>query len=147
MSCQNYSLLEGDDTTSTGSRPGLLDPDDKIQKSDSAYKRHLGRASEAVPSGPGMRNCQGGNSSPPQHLEDAQSLDNAETLRATSIDMPDHKHKHIKHRSTLPTVRTYMGLEPEAPILEGHDVHHQLTWSSVRVIMTEPFAEFFGYSL
>jgi aquaglyceroporin related protein, other eukaryote len=90
-----------------------------------------------------MRNSQGGNSSPPQHLEDAHSLDNAETLRATSTDMPDHKHKDIQHRSTLPTVRTYVGLEPEAPILQGHDVHHNLRWCSVRVIMREPFAEFF----
>jgi aquaglyceroporin related protein, other eukaryote len=144
MSYQNFSSPGGNDTTGTGSGPGLRDPDDKIQKSDSAYQRHLDKASEAVPSGPGMRNGQGGNSSPPQHLDDTHNPDNAETLRTTRTDMPDHKHKDIQHRTTLSTVRTYMGLEPEAPILEGHDVHHHLTWSSIRVIMREPFAEFFG---
>jgi aquaglyceroporin related protein len=144
MSYQNFSSPRDDDTTGTGSGPGLRDPDDKIQKSDSAYKRHLDKASEAVPSGPGMRNGQGDNYPPPQHLEDAHNLDNAETIRASTTDMPEHKQKDLQHRSTLSTVRTYMGLEPEAPILEGHDVHHHLTWSSVRVIMREPFAEFFG---
>jgi len=144
MSYQNFSVPGGDDTTGTGSGPGLRDPDDQIQKLDSAYESPLGRASEAVPSGPGMRKGQGGNSSPPQHLEDAYNLDNAETLRATSTDMLEHEQKDIQHCSTLSTVRTYMELEPEAPILEGHDVHHHLTLSSVRVIIREPFAEFFG---
>ncbi len=143
MSHQNFSSPGGADNTGTGSGPGLRDPDDIIQKSDSAYKRHLDKASEAVPSGPGMRNGPRGHSSAPQHVEDPHSLENAETLRATSTDMPEHS-KDIQHRNTLSKVRTYMGLEPEAPILEGHDVHHHLTWSSVRVVMREPFAEFFG---
>jgi aquaglyceroporin related protein len=37
-----------------------------------------------------------------------------------------------------------MGLQAEAPIVEGHEVHHHLAWSSVRVAFREPFAEFFG---
>lgn len=123
MSYQNFSSHGGDDTTGTGSGPGLRDPDDQIQRSDSAYERHLGKASEAVPSGPGMRKGRVAI----RLLEDAHNLDNAETLRATSTDMPEHKYKDIQHRSTLSTGRTYMGLEPEAPILEGHNVHHHLT--------------------
>lgn len=37
-----------------------------------------------------------------------------------------------------------MGLEPEPPIVDSHDVHEHLTWSSVRFMFREPFAEFFG---
>src|SRR4030081_95359 len=113
MSYQNFSSPTDDNTTSTGSGPGLRDLDDKIQKSDSAYRRHLDKAEEAVPSGSGLGNSPAGNSSPPQHVEDAHNLENAETIRATSTDVPEHKEKNLQHRSTLSTVRTYMGLEPE----------------------------------
>ncbi|KAH6671704.1 aquaporin-like protein [Halenospora varia] len=50
----------------------------------------------------------------------------------------------VERESTLSTIRTKLGLEPEPPILDGHDIHHNLTWSGIRVILREPFAEFFG---
>jgi aquaglyceroporin related protein, other eukaryote len=142
MSYENFSSPGNGDATGTGNGPSLRDPEDKIQKSDSAYKMHMDKASEAVPSGPGMKNSPESYSSPPQHLEDSHNFDNTETIRASTLDLPEHK--DLQHRSTMSKLRTYMGLEPEAPIMEGHDVHAHLTWSSVRVIMREPFAEFFG---
>lgn len=50
----------------------------------------------------------------------------------------------LDHHQTLTSIRTKIGLEAEAPILEEHDSHEDLTWSSIRVIFREPFAEFFG---
>ena len=51
----------------------------------------------------------------------------------------------MHHRETLAHVRTKIGLPAEAPITdEGHDAHEHLTWSSIRVMFREPFAEFFG---
>lgn len=52
--------------------------------------------------------------------------------------------QHLKRAGTLSTMRSHLGLIPEAPILMGHDVHNHLTWSGIRVIMREPFAEFLG---
>lgn len=50
----------------------------------------------------------------------------------------------IDHHTTLTSIRTKIGLDAEAPIQEEHDSHEHLTWSSIRVIFREPFAEFFG---
>jgi len=50
-----------------------------------------------------------------------------------------HRHKALAH------VRKSIGLHPQAPITDdGHDAHVELTWSSIRVMFREPFAEFFG---
>ena len=47
---------------------------------------------------------------------------------------------------TMSSVRSYIGLKPEAPIDEEHDdlEHHELLWSRIRIALREPFAEFFG---
>ena len=47
---------------------------------------------------------------------------------------------------TMSSVRSYMGLKPEAPIDEEHEEleHHELLWSRIRLALREPFAEFFG---
>lgn len=47
---------------------------------------------------------------------------------------------------TMSSVRSYMGLQPEAPIDEEHEhlEHHKLLWSRIRLALREPFAEFFG---
>ena len=47
---------------------------------------------------------------------------------------------------TMSSVRSYIGLKPEAPIDEEHDdlEHHELLWSRIRLTLREPFAEFFG---
>lgn len=52
--------------------------------------------------------------------------------------------QQIHREGTLSTLRSHLGLIPEAPIVEGHEIHHHLTWSGIRVIMREPFAEFLG---
>lgn len=130
------------ESNAQGSGPTLTDPDDKIQKSESAYGRHLDKASKAVGGGPTLRNSAPQKASPrPEHHDDGHDLDNAETLRASSTDGFSPKPQRT---SKISTVRTYMGLTPEAPIVEGHEVHHHLAWSSIRVVLREPFAEFFG---
>ena len=47
---------------------------------------------------------------------------------------------------TMSSVRSYIGLKPEAPIDKEHDdlEHHELLWSRIRLALREPFAEFFG---
>ena len=47
---------------------------------------------------------------------------------------------------TMSSVRSYVGLKPEAPIDEEHEEleHHRLLWSRIRLALREPFAEFFG---
>ena len=46
----------------------------------------------------------------------------------------------------MSSVRSYVGLKPEAPIDEEHEhlEHHDLLWSRIRLALREPFAEFFG---
>ena len=57
---------------------------------------------------------------------------------------PSRTREELERHDRLSTIRVKIGLTPEAPILDGHDVHHHLTWSGVRVVLREPFAEFFG---
>lgn len=46
---------------------------------------------------------------------------------------------------TMSSVRSYIGLKPEAPIDEHEDLeHHDLLWSRIRLALREPLAEFFG---
>lgn len=47
---------------------------------------------------------------------------------------------------TMSSVRSHIGLKPEAPIDEEHEElkHHELLWSRIRLALREPFAEFFG---
>lgn len=46
----------------------------------------------------------------------------------------------------MSSVRSYIGLKPEAPIDKEHNdlEHHELLWSRIRLALREPFAEFFG---
>lgn len=69
------------------------------------------------------------------------------------IDEPDHrgrspvidvKSEKPRRRSTIPTIRTNLGLDAEAPIMESHRIDNGRTWSIVRTIFREPLAEFFG---
>ena len=61
----------------------------------------------------------------------------------TNVSLSTEESKE-EHQSTLSRWRTRIGLEPESPIVDGHDVHQHLAWSSLRVMLREPFAEFFG---
>lgn len=47
---------------------------------------------------------------------------------------------------TMSSVRSHIGLKPEAPIDAEHEdlEHHELLWSRIRLALREPFAEFFG---
>jgi aquaglyceroporin related protein len=135
-----------------GSGPGLQDPDDEIQKSDRAFEDHQAKAANAVGAGPSLRKPSNHNT--PQyahfeHREHAQSprdyhLTNAPTASTNNTATSGKSNQELEHKSTLSTIRTKIGLEPEPPILDGHEVHHHLTWSSIRVVLREPFAEFFG---
>lgn len=51
-----------------------------------------------------------------------------------------------RRADTMSSVRSYIGLKPEAPIDEEHEdlEHHELLWSRIRLALREPFAEFFG---
>ena len=139
---QNLNAPDKNESNAQGSGPTLTDPGDKIQKSDSAYEKHLEKASEAVGGGPTLRNSTPRKAStPPEHHEHAPDLDKAETLHASSTGGFSPKPQHT---SRISTARTYMGLTADAPIVEGHEVHHHLAWSSTRVVFREPFAEFFG---
>lgn len=134
-----------------GSGPGLQDPDDRIQNSDAAYENHLDKVAERVGAGPTTRRP----SNTPQyehfeHREDARSptlspphrrLHSFETADTATSRKSEHE---AERENTLSSIRTKIGLEPMPPIVEGHEEHHHLTWSSVRVVMREPFAEFFG---
>lgn len=48
--------------------------------------------------------------------------------------------------SKLSAVRSRFGLQPNAPLDDEHrDLeHNDLLWSRIRLVMREPFAEFFG---
>lgn len=51
-----------------------------------------------------------------------------------------------KTSSGLRHARQYLGLHPNAPIIEEHDTaaHSDLWWPKLRLVLKEPFAEFFG---
>lgn len=57
---------------------------------------------------------------------------------------PTKTQSELDREAHLAIIRTKIGLTPSAPILAGHETHHHLTWSGVRVVLREPFAEFFG---
>lgn len=141
-----------------GSGPGLQDPDDPIQNSDTAFEHHMEKQANTVGPGPGSgtrRPSTGPRYEHFEHREHAQSprleaepdhrLSNIPTAKTTSSRWLSNKtQQELEHRSTLTSFRTKIGLAPEPPILEEHDVHEHLTWSSIRTIFREPFAEFFG---
>jgi len=130
-----------------GTGPGLQDPDDKIQNSDQAYDDHLEKASKAVGAGPTMRKP---SEADVEHRENVHSpsldnhLYNTPTARTTGSVQSKKDPSEIEREGTISTIRTKIGLEASAPVLDGHEVHHHLTWSAVRTVLREPFAEFFG---
>jgi aquaglyceroporin related protein, other eukaryote len=135
-----------------GSGPGLQNPDSSIQNSDAAEADHLEKVANAVGPGPGQRTPSGPRVGHFEHAEHAHSptrspppqnyhLDNTPSI---STKKSRKSQSEIDHHNTLSSIRTRIGLEREAPIVDDHDSHEHLTWSSVRTIFREPFAEFFG---
>lgn len=51
-----------------------------------------------------------------------------------------------KMSSSLRRTRSHLGLHPDAPIDEDHDLRERqkLLWSRIRIVLREPFAEFWG---
>jgi aquaglyceroporin related protein len=151
---RDWADINHDDKGQYGVGPGLKDPNDPIQNSERANENHQEKAANAVGAGPSIRRPS--NNSPKyEHFEqrdDARSseaenyhLANAPATQTDNALTGSTKtQEELEHHSALSSIRTKLGLEAEPPILDGHHVHNHLTWSSVRVIFREPFAEFFG---
>ena len=59
---------------------------------------------------------------------------------------PSQQAKPRSRGETLSSVRSKLGLHPDAPIDNEHEdlEHHELLWSRIKLALREPFAEFFG---
>ena len=89
---------------------------------------------------------------------DALNSDNHDWLAKAQTESPEksssnenntkftQQEKPRSRGETLSSVRSYLGLHPEAPIHEEHEdlEHHELLWSRIKLTLREPFAEFFG---
>jgi aquaglyceroporin related protein, other eukaryote len=151
---RDWTEINHDDKGQYGAGPGLKDPKDPIRNSERANENHQEKVANAVSAGPSIRRPS--NNSPKfehfEHREDARSpatqnynFSNASTTQTSNAVVSSGKtHEELGHHIALSTIRTKIGLEAEPPILDGHDTHHHLTWSSIKVIFREPFAEFFG---
>lgn len=157
---KDFAAMNRDNEGQYGSGPGLKDPNDPIQNSDQAFDRHMEKQRQTVGPGPssGIRR--------PSHTARYEHFEHQEQARSPTHevskdvfdeftdDQTPHTHfarrqstkteKELRHHNTLSSLRTKIGLAPEAPILDEHDVHESLRWSSIRTILREPFAEFFG---
>ena len=132
-----------------GSGPGLRDPKDPIANSETAKVDQQAKVADTVGAGPSIRRPSNtsSNNSPKfehhEHRNDTQSPPPHDNdLDQNGVSPP--KSPEELHHNALSSIRTKIGLDSEAPILDEHHGHHHLTWSSVRVILREPFAEFFG---
>jgi len=72
-------------------------------------------------------------------------LEFAPSLAPTASDSQPGTQPH-KTSSSLQRTRSALGLHPSAPIDEEHDIHERqkLLWSRIKIILREPFAEFWG---
>ncbi len=134
---KDWAELNQDDKGQYGIGPGLKDPNDPIQNSESANENHQEKVANAIGAGPSIRRPS--NNSPQyehfEHLDDAQSphpqkyqLANAPTAQTDNTMVGSTKtHEELEHHSVLSSIRTKIGLEPEPPILAGYDAHHHLT--------------------
>jgi aquaglyceroporin related protein len=131
-----------DISTGTGDGPTLQDPNDSIQRSNQANSEHVEKASRAVGAGPALRNrvSTGSGSRNSAHEKDLHHDDTYAHNGSEQQLSP----AELEHQHTLNSVRNKLGLPQDAPIVQGHEVHHHLAWSSIRVLLREPFAEFLG---
>jgi len=139
-----------------GSGPGLKDPDSAIQNSDQAYANHLEKQANTVGPSPATRRP----SDTPryghfEHREERGSptlsppppkthLNNYPTASTAQSTKSNKTQEQLDRQHTISTIRTKIGLAPDPPIVDGHDIHQHLRWSSIRVLLREPFAEFLG---
>lgn len=139
-----------------GHGPGLKDPNSSITNSDQAYAKHLEKQADTVGPSPATRRPLNTSryghfehredrgsptlSPQPQHTNLAKHPTSS-TAMSTKINKTQ---KQVDRSHTVSTIRTTIGLSPEAPIVDDHTAHSHLRWSSLRVMMREPFAEFLG---
>ncbi|KAH8588600.1 aquaporin-like protein [Bisporella sp. PMI_857] len=132
-----------------GQGPSLQDPNDPIQQSDKAYGEHLNKQAKAIPAGPTVKPV-ASRSPEAHHIEHAddssqrtvspqKTLSTLKPRRSTNGSQAT-----VERQETISHLRSKIGLEAEAPILDGHEEHTGLMWSTVRTVFREPFAEFFG---
>ncbi|KAF2170213.1 hypothetical protein M409DRAFT_64544 [Zasmidium cellare ATCC 36951] len=95
---------------------------------------HTGRSNEDDSTKSGPKDSLSLNSPPPGAFP---NLENG----PPSGRRPSHKTS-----MTLIQPRTWMGLQPQAPLQEEHDEfeHNALWWSKVKITLKEPFAEMWG---
>jgi aquaglyceroporin related protein len=148
---------ESKDDGKYGIGPGVTHPDDDIQKSDTVYDQHQQKVADTVGPGPGTKPMNAPRYGRAEHREHARSPtlspQDREKLNTANSNDTHHTlntvtsrktHQQIEHEATISSIRTKIGLEADAPILDGHEVHDHLAWSTVRTVMREPFLEFFG---
>jgi aquaglyceroporin related protein len=144
-----------------GVGPGVT-KDDVIQKSDAIHDQHQQKVADTVGPGPGTKQTSRPEDGDVEHREHARSPtlspppSREKRLNSMSSTNSDHTHhtlntvtsrrthQQLEHEGTMSSIRTAIGLEATAPILDGHETHDHLAWSTVRTIMREPFLEFFG---
>jgi aquaglyceroporin related protein len=167
---KDWARLNKHENGGYGIGPGVRDPNDSIQNSDAKYEQHQEKVAQTVGAGPSTKTTsdtpQYGHfehreyarspvlSPPPptqaqplthEHLnEHLNQLHHAPTASTNNTYLSHRTKKEIEHENTLSSIRTKIGLERESPIIDDHHVHQHLTWSSVRTVLREPFAEFFG---
>lgn len=130
---------ENDLSTSLGSGPTLRDVDDKIQKSDRENAEHVENVTQQVGAGPTLQSQDDAELFPDRsHPASKVSSNNSQALAS-------QKSQHeLEHEAHLSRLREAVGLPNQPPILSAHEETEAFTWPSLRVILREPFAEFFG---
>jgi aquaglyceroporin related protein, other eukaryote len=97
-------------------------------------------------------------SPPPALRDDAQQhIDARKFAEQQFADMQTQPTQHVNGNSNeelvaqktsqnVTGIRTALGMNPTAPIIEEHDFadHQDLWWSRVKLALREPLAEFFG---
>jgi hypothetical protein len=155
---RDFATKHNNSNNDYGSGPGLINPRDKFQRSDSAYNDHLDKTVNAVGPGPSLKPT--GRSKSPEfgyseHHEHRRSstlsppvrdLDFNELTTASTenTEISEKSVKEIEHQHNLSSVRTHLGLDREAPVLDEHDDYLHSRWCAVRYVLREPLAEFFG---
>lgn len=126
-------------------RVGILpSPDDSSnQNSDGAYGGNLQKTeSKSTPDITPPDNDHRPLIAPPLSAEPhIPTNHHSDRGRSRTADIASGK---PRRRSTIPTIRTNLGLDAEAPIIESHRTDDGGNWSIVRTILREPLAEFFG---
>jgi aquaglyceroporin related protein, other eukaryote len=81
-----------------------------------------------------------------EYVQPASPLDNMTTISAERSDGTNGIVHSEKTSSGLRKTRSALGLHPDAPIDEEHDIEERqkLLWPRIRIILREPFAEFWG---